>query len=297
MAEKQDEPADSPYLVRFDGKFSVKDTSPAPSKKAPDKDACKQRLEELVAELAGLQDVLYAHDRRPVLLVFQALDAAGKDSTIRAVLSGVDPAGCEVYSFKRPTENELDHDFLWRTALCLPQRGRIGVFNRSYYEEVLTVRVHPEFLQYQKLPALPKKLDDLWEERFESIREHEKHLARNGMVILKFWLNVSHEEQRERLLKRLEQPEKNWKFESGDLRERGFWKDYMRAYESALNATSRPWAPWYAIPADRKSFMQMTVADIIVRSLKKLDLRYPALEDSEQAQLAEFKNALDKDLP
>lgn len=296
MAEKYAEPADSPYLVPFDGKFLVKDASTVPPKKAPDKEACKQGLEVRVAELAGLQDVLYANDRRPVLLVFQAMDAAGKDSTIRAVLSGVNPAGCEVYAFKRPTENELDHDFLWRTALCLPQRGRIGVFNRSYYEEVLAVRVHPEFLQHQKLPTLPKKLGDLWEERFESIREHEKHLARNGMVILKFWLHVSREEQRERFLKRLAEPEKHWKFESGDLRERSFWKDYMGAYEAALNATSRPWAPWYAIPADKKAFMQMTVADIIVRSLKKLDLRYPELEDSELAQLADFKKSLDQEL-
>ncbi len=281
----------SPYLVSYDGRFRVKRADTAP-RNAPDKAAARTELAERVGELDELQRILYAHDNHAVLLIFQAMDAAGKDSTIRAVLSGADPAGCEVYSFKRPSEQELDHDFLWRSAVCLPQRGRIGAFNRCYYEEVLAVRVHPEFLGAQKLPNLPKKLDDLWEERYKSIREHEKHLARSGMVILKFWLNVSAEEQRKRFLARLDEPEKNWKFELGDVRERGFWHDYMRAYEDALNATSRPWAPWYAIPADNKSYMRLAVAEIIVRSLKKLDLHYPKLEPEELARFRGLKRQL-----
>jgi PPK2 family polyphosphate:nucleotide phosphotransferase len=286
------EAVESPYLVPHDGSFRIKDAATAPPKKAPDKEQRKTRLAELVEELATLQHILYAHDNHAVLMIFQAMDAAGKDSTIRAVLSGVDPAGCEVYSFKRPTDNELSHDFLWRTGVCLPQRGRIGVFNRSYYEEVLAVRVHPEFLAAQKLPYQPKKLDELWKERFESIRDQEKHLARSGTVILKFWLNVSPDEQRDRLLARLEEPEKNWKFEEGDLAERARWKDYMAAYEDALNQTSRPHAPWYAIPADSKSFMRMTVADILVRTLKSLDLKYPKLAKEELAKFGEMKKQL-----
>lgn len=286
---------DSPYLVQAGGKFSVKDSPTSPPKKALDKEQRKLLLAKSVEQLAELQNILYAHDNHSVLMIFQAMDAAGKDSTIRAVLSGVDPAGCEVYSFKRPSENELDHDFLWRTSQCLPQRGRIGVFNRSYYEEVLAVRVHPEFLGAQKLPWRPKNLEDLWQQRMESIRDHEKHLARNGTVILKFWLNVSPEEQRNRLLARLEEPEKNWKFESGDLAERALWKEYMAAYESALNETSRPWAPWYAIPADSKSFMRMTVADILVRTLQSLGLKYPALEPDELAKLGAMKKQLAKE--
>ncbi|MGH8530708.1 MAG: PPK2 family polyphosphate kinase [Nevskiales bacterium] len=284
--------AKSPHLVAFDGRFKLKHAPTEAPKGAPDKTAAKARLAELVKKLDELQRVLYAHDNHSVLLVFQAMDAAGKDSTIRAVLSGVDPAGCEVYSFKRPSEQELGHDFLWRTAQCLPQRGRIGVFNRSYYEEVLAVCVHPEFLGAQKLPALPKNLDRLWEERYKSIRDHEKHLARSGTLILKFWLNVSAEEQRKRFMTRLQEPEKNWKFELADVRERGFWRQYMRAYEDALNATSRPWAPWYAIPADNKAYMRMAVAEIIVRSLKKLDLHYPRLEADELAKFARLRRQL-----
>ncbi len=281
----------SPYLVPFDGSFKLARSPTAPPKNGPDKESRRAQLEALVAELAELQKLLYAHDRYSLLLVFQAMDAAGKDSTIRAVLSGVDPAGCEVYSFKRPSDTELDHDFLWRTAHCLPQRGRIGVFNRSWYEEVLVVRVHPEYLEGQKLPYRPS-LEELWSQRYESIRDHEKHLARNGTVILKFWLNVSAEEQRSRLLARLEEPEKHWKFETADVHERELWKDYMRAYESALNATSTPHAPWYAIPADSKSFMRATVADIVVRTLRSLDLRYPALDEKGQVWLDEMRKYL-----
>ena len=284
----------SPYRVPYDGKFRVARAATAPPQGKADKEACKQRLTAAVQELSELQNILYAHDYHSVLLIFQAMDAAGKDSTIRAVLSGVDPAGCQVYAFKRPSLQDLDHDFLWRTSACLPERGRIGVFNRSYYEEVLAVRVHPELLNHQKLPRIPKNLDDLWQERYESIRDHEKHLARNGTLILKFWLNVSLEEQRRRFLARLDEPEKNWKFESGDITERAHWKDYMHAYEAALNATSRPWAPWYAIPADHKPFMRATVAGIIVDNLKQLDLHYPQLEADEIAQFDSMRAQLRK---
>jgi len=285
----------SPYLVPYDGKFRVPRAATRPPEKRSDKETCKLWLAEAVEELSELQHMLYAHDYHSVLLVFQAMDAAGKDSTIRAVLTGVDPAGCDVHAFKRPSLQELDHDFLWRTATRLPERGRIGVFNRSYYEEVLAVRVHPEFLKFQKLPRIPKKLDEIWEERYESIRDHEKHLARNGTLILKFWLNVSREEQRTRFLSRLDEPEKNWKFESADISERSHWREYMKAYESALNATSRPWAPWYAIPADNKPFMRATVAELIVANMKKLDLRYPELEPDEKAKFDEMREQLKKD--
>jgi PPK2 family polyphosphate:nucleotide phosphotransferase len=281
----------SPHLVPFDGSFAVSAAATRPPRGAPDKDECKARLAELVEEFDELQQILYAHDNHAVLLVFQALDAAGKDSTIRAVLTGVNPAGCQVFSFKAPTPEELDHDFLWRTTRCLPERGRIGIFNRSYYEEVLVVRVHPEYLRGQKLPDVPN-LKRIWDERFESIREFEKHLARSGTIVLKFWLNVSKKEQRKRFLSRLDEPEKNWKFNSADLDERARWKEYMKAYREALVATSRPWAPWYAIPADSKSYMRMCVADVIVRSLRTLELRYPRPDARTLARLRELRNAL-----
>lgn len=271
------DPVASPYLVAFDGSFAIGEAPNAPPADHAGKKAAKKELKGLREELAELQRILYAHDRHSVLLVFQAMDAAGKDGTIRAVLKGVNPAGCQVFSFKKPSPLELDHDFLWRTSVRLPERGRIGVFNRSYYEEVLVVRVHPEILGYQQLPSDVDR-ETIWEDRFASIRDHEAHLARNGTVILKFFLHVSKEEQRQRFLARLDEPEKNWKFSKADLHERGFWDDYQRAYEAALNATSTPHAPWYAIPADSKPFMRRTVADIVVRRLKQLDLRYPEVD-------------------
>lgn len=282
----------SPYLVPTNGTFKLRQASTQPPKKAPSKAACKARLAALVAEMAALQQVLYANDHRALLLVFQAMDAAGKDSTIRAVLSGIDPAGCQVTSFKTPSATELEHDFLWRTTLALPERGRIGVFNRSHYEEVLVVRVHPEYLKSQRLHNLPPKLETLWAQRYESIRDFEKHLAQNGTTIIKFWLNVSKDEQRERFLARLEEPEKNWKFNSGDITERARWDDYMSAYETALNATSRPHAPWYAIPADSKSYMRMVVAEIIVDTLKQMKLQYPTPAEEEKARFAEMEQLL-----
>lgn len=287
---------DSPYLVPDDGSFSVAAAPTKPPEGAPGKKACRKLLKEQTKALRDLQRVLYASDNHAVLLVFQAMDAAGKDGTIRAVMSGVNPAGCQVYSFKQPSSEELDHDFLWRTARCLPERGRIGIFNRSYYEEVLVVRVHPEYLGGQKLPD-PIDLDTIWEERLESIRDHEKHLARQGVVILKFWLNVSHEEQKERFLARIDEPEKNWKFSTGDIKERRFWPDYMNAYEAALKATSTPWAPWYAIPADDKPFMRLKVAEIVVQSLQRLGLEYPELDDKERARLQEMRDLLENEPP
>ncbi|MEJ2078655.1 MAG: polyphosphate kinase 2 family protein [Acidobacteriota bacterium] len=275
----------NPFLVPYDGSFRVKQVSTEPPDRDRHKIRNKKRLRKLVGQLDQLQRVLYADDSFAVLLIFQALDAAGKDSTIRAVLRGVNPAGCQVFSFKQPTAEELDHDFLWRTHSHLPERGRIGVFNRSYYEEVLVVRVHPEFLDQQRLGIRPGR-KRLWEERLESIRNHELHLARNGTIILKFWLNVSREEQRKRFLSRLEEKSKNWKFSESDVQERGFWDRYMKAYEEALRATSRPWAPWYAIPADDKPFMRTTVARIVAQSLRRLPLRFP---DIGADKLAEFE--------
>ena len=285
---------DSPWRVPYDGRFKVATAPTRPPKDKLDKGDRQARLAELVEELASLQHILYAHDHRSLLLVFQAMDAAGKDSTIRAVLSGVDPAGCQVTSFKQPSSSELEHDFLWRTTLALPERGRIGVFNRSYYEEVLAVRVHPEFLKAQRLPQPMPPLKQLWADRYESIRDYEKHLARNGTVILKFWLHVGKEEQRQRLLARLDEPAKNWKFNSGDVSERQHWNSYVRAYEDALNATSRPCAPWYAIPADSKSYMRMAIAEIVVQTLRGLDLRYPTLDASELRRFAAMRRALSR---
>jgi PPK2 family polyphosphate:nucleotide phosphotransferase len=281
----------SPYLVPYDATLSISDAATAPPKDAPGKKKCKEQLEACVEELSELQRVLYAHNKYAVLLVFQALDAAGKDSTIRAILTGVNPAGCHVTSFKKPSTEELEHDFLWRTACSLPSRGTIGVFNRSYYEEVLVTRVHPELLRYQNLPG-PSKGKRFWEGRYRSIRDHEQHLAENGTIILKFWLNVSREEQKQRFLSRIDEPEKNWKFASGDVEERGYWKQYMKAYKEALNQTSRPWAPWYAIPADNKPFMRLTVAQLVVENMKALKLKYPSVEDEQRQHFGDMRRQL-----
>ena len=284
----------SKYLVNYDGTFSVDRAATEPPGGSPGKKSCKQRLAELIDEIADLQQILYAHDKYAILLIFQAMDAAGKDSTIRAVMSGINPAGCQVFSFKQPTPEELDHDFLWRTTNCLPERGRIGIFNRSYYEEVLVVRVHPEILKGQKLPDTIN-LKNIWQRRYESIRNHEEHLARNGTVILKFWLNVSKEEQKQRFLSRIDRPKKNWKFSSGDVHERRFWTNYMTAYGYAVNATSRPWAPWYAVPADSKPFMRLSVAEIIAKNLKKLELKYPTVGEKQRANFSEMRKILENE--
>lgn len=283
----------SPYLVKFNGNFSVTEAVTAPDE-APTKKGYKKHLDDLVEELDDLQRRLYAQDRYALLLVFQAMDAAGKDSTIRAVMRGINPAGCQVFSFKQPSKEELDHDFLWRSARCLPERGRIGIFNRSYYEEVLVVRVHPEFLPAQRLPQQPP-LDVLWEQRYTSIRDHEAHLARNGTIIVKFWLNVSKNEQRQRFLSRLKEPEKHWKFSDRDVAERELWEHYMHAYEQALRETSRPWAPWYAIPADDKRYMRIQVADIIVKTLRSLDLQYPVSAAADQQTMQHMRDKLESE--
>ena len=287
-------PPTTPWTVPTDASFSRDRVSCAPPDGAPSGKAAKHALQKQVGQLDDLQRRLYAEDRYAVLLVFQAMDAAGKDSTIRAVFTGVNPSAFQVTSFKQPSKNELDQDFLWRTTRALPQRGRIGVFNRSYYEEVLVVRVHPEYLGAQKLPpdVMPGDLNELWAQRFESIVDHERHLARNGTVILKFWLNVSREEQKRRFLRRLDIPEKNWKFNAGDVDERRYWNEYMAAYEDALRHTSKPWAPWYAIPADDKRFMRLTVAQIVVDTLEKMGLRYPEVDDTERARFEELRRRL-----
>jgi len=255
------------------------------------KESALAELKSNIETMAVEQDVLYAADAYALLVVFQALDAAGKDGTIKHVMSGVNPQGCEVCSFKSPSQEELDHDYLWRSAKRLPQRGRIGIFNRSYYEEVLVVRVHPELLALQHLPALGKN-ESLWKRRFEEINCFERYLASNGIVILKFFLNISKAEQKARFLKRIEQKEKNWKFSAADIRERHYWNDYMEAYEEMFNQTSTEWAPWYVIPSDHKWFTRLCVSEIIVATLKSLGLKYPKVSDKELTELQKAKQEL-----
>ena len=260
-----------------------------------DKGELRERARELLdasrSSLADAQERLYADDRHSLLLVFQAMDAAGKDGTIKHVMSGVNPAGTQVTSFKAPSAEELDHDFLWRVARALPERGRVGIFNRSHYEEVLVVRVHPEYLDGQRLPS-DTRGEELWRQRYESINGFERHLARNGTVIVKFFLNVSKREQRQRFLDRLDDADKTWKFNSGDVAERGHWDEYMTAYEDALSATSTEWAPWYVIPADRKPVMRALVANVVARTVDGMDLRFPEVPDEERAALAQARARL-----
>ena len=270
-------PPQSRWSVPVDGTFDVRAAATSPPGEVPRKKELRRGLNDLIKELDDLQYRLFVEDRHSLLLIFQALDAGGKDSTIRAVFRGVNPAGLQVTSFKEPSSYELDHDFLWRTARLLPERGRLGVFNRSYYEEVLVVRVHPELLKPQRLPD-GDSLEELWEGRLTSIRDHEAHLARNGTTVIKFWLNVSREAQAERLRDRVEGREKQWKFSMSDVRDRQHWDAYLDAYQQALNATSRPWAPWYVIPADNKPFMRHAVAGIIVETLRALDPQLPRTE-------------------
>ncbi len=292
------EAAPSPYLVEPDGDFRIALQPTEAPGEFPSKGAAKQMLRAAVAELAELQQALYAEDRWSVLLIFQAMDAAGKDGTIRRLLSGVNPAGCQVMAFKRPSAREIDHDFLWRTSMRVPERGRIGVFNRSYYEEVLVVRVHPQIVAGQRLPhvVMPEAKEDFWAERMRSIAAHERHLAANGTAIVKFFLNVSRSEQRRRFLSRLVEPEKRWKFSEGDLEEAQHWDAYMEAYEDALRHTSVPWAPWYAIPADHKPTMRALVADIVVRSIRSLAATYPQVPDDDQARMDVLRTELEREV-
>src|SRR6187551_850849 len=259
------------------------------------KDADKSRAKEVLAmgvtALAELQDKLYAQDKWAVLLIFQAMDAAGKDGAIKHVMSGTNPQGCQVYSFKSPSSDDLDHDYLWRCMKCLPNRGHIGIFNRSYYEEVLVVRVHPDFLAKQKMP--PRLVDkNIWEERFEDIRNFEQYLARNGVVVRKFFLHVSKKEQKQRFLDRIDDPLKNWKFSSNDASERDYWDDYMKAYEEMIQQTATKEAPWYVVPADNKWFTRVIVGSAVIEALTSLDLAYPEVDQSKLKELAVAKKKL-----
>lgn len=281
----------SPFTITSGKNFRLKDFDSRDTRGLKDKVEAEKALAAGVERLAALQERLYAQDRWSVLLVFQAMDAAGKDSAIEHVMSGVNPQGCQVFSFKAPSAEDLDHDFLWRTNCCLPERGRIGIFNRSYYEEVLVVRVHPELLAAQKLPrALVSKR--IWEERFEDIRAFERYMARNGYIILKFFLNVSKEEQKQRFLDRIEQPDKNWKFSLADAKERGAWKDHMSAYEDAIRRTASKEAPWIVVPADRKWFARLVVAAAIVDALERLDLEFPTLDAEKKKELGAARRML-----
>ena len=285
-----------PYRVTRGKKFRLKDFDPGDTGDlgSDQKPMARELLEKGIQWLAEEQGKLYAQDRHSLLLLFQAMDAAGKDSTIRHVMSGVNPQGCQVFSFKQPSMEELDHDYLWRSRKCLPERGRIGIFNRSYYEEVLVVRVHPELLGRQRLPpALVTK--DIWKERLDDIAGFERYLARQGTTVLKFFLHLSRKEQKHRFLQRLDQPEKNWKFSSADIGERRYWDDYMAAYEDAIRRTASREAPWYVVPADNKWYTRLVVAAAIVDAIRKLDLAYPGIDDARRKEIAVARRSLTRE--
>jgi len=279
------------YRVDNGKHFRMKEFDPADTGHWRSKEHAEQALQQGIARTAELQSMLYAQDRWALLLIFQAMDAAGKDGIIKHVMSGVNPQGCQVYSFKAPSDLELQHDFLWRTTRCLPERGHIGIFNRSYYEEVLVVRVHPQILQSQKTPpVLCGK--NIWEERFEDIRSFERHMARSGTVIRKFFLHVSKKEQKKRFLARLDEPEKNWKFSASDIKERQYWDDYQGAYEDMIRNTASEHAPWYVVPADNKWFTRIVVSGVIVETLESLDLAYPKVDEQKRRELEAAKKQL-----
>jgi len=282
------------YRIENGKKFRLKAYDPADTGHWKSKEHASETLQEQITRTAELQDRLYAQDEWALLLIFQAMDAAGKDGAIKHVMSGVNPQGCEVSAFKSPSARELQHDFLWRTTLQLPERGHIGIFNRSYYEEVLVVRVHPEFLRAQKIPSslVDKKI---WDERFEDIRCFERHMARSGTVIRKFFLHVSKKEQKKRFLERLDEPEKNWKFSANDVREREFWDDYQDAYEDMIANTSTKHAPWYVVPADNKWFTRLVISTVIVDTLESLKLKYPKMDEKMRKELQAAKQALLKE--
>ena len=282
------------FRVREGKKVNLKKWPTGTERYYGSKKQYKKLLRERIEEMSELQNLLYASNRYSVLLIFQAMDAAGKDSAIKHVMSGVNPQGCQVFSFKHPSAQELDHDFLWRTANCLPERGRIGIFNRSYYEEVLIVRVHPEILRSQGIPE--ELLDDrkIWDQRYRSITGLEDHLYRNGTRIVKFFLHLSKEEQRKRFLARIDEPDKNWKFSAADLRERALWKDYMKAYEACLSATSRRHAPWYVVPADDKENARLIVSEIILDTLKDLQMEYPKSSAQHRKELRALRKQMEK---
>jgi PPK2 family polyphosphate:nucleotide phosphotransferase len=282
-----------PYRIGNGKKFRLTDVDPRDTGelKSEDKPRAKEALQSGVQTLAELQDVLYAQDRWSVLLIFQAMDAAGKDGAIKHVMSGVNPQGCQVTSFKTPTSEDLNHDYLWRCMKALPERGRIGIFNRSYYEETLVVRVHPEFLSGQRLPK-ECVTKNIWEGRFQDIRSFERYLTRNGTVVRKFFLHVSRKEQQKRFLERLDNPDKNWKFSANDAKERGFWDKYMEAYEETIRETTTEDSPWYVVPADNKWFTRVVVAAAVIDALASLDLGYPKVDVAKQEELATAKKAL-----
>ncbi len=280
-----------PYRITDGDKFRLKDHDPADTHGLKDKRQAQGLLEDGIELLSHMQEKLYAQDRWALLLIFQAMDAAGKDGAIKHVMSGVNPQGCEVFSFKSPSNEELDHDYLWRTHKCIPARGKIGIFNRSHYEEVLVVRVHPPFLKAQKLPdrLITKQI---WEERYEDINAFERYLTRNGVVIRKFFLHVSKKEQKKRFLERLEDSKKNWKFSMADVQERSFWKDYQEAYEEMIQNTARKHAPWYVIPADTKWFTRLAVALAIIDALNELDLSFPDVDKAKKKELQAVRDSL-----
>lgn len=281
-----------PYRVESGKKFRLKDFDPGDTGPIKSKESAKEWLQKGIAWLAEEQDKLYAQDRWSILLIFQAMDAAGKDGAIRHVMSGVNPQGCQVYSFKAPSMEDLDHDFLWRSIKCLPERGRIGIHNRSYYEETLVVRVHPQILAGQRIPpSLVGK--HIWKERYEDIVNLERYLTRNGTIVRKFFLNVSKDEQKKRFYERLDTPSKNWKFSSSDARERGFWDDYMEVYEDTISHTATKDAPWFVIPADNKWFTRVVVAAAIVDALQSLKLHYPKTSKDKVQELAAARALLD----
>jgi PPK2 family polyphosphate:nucleotide phosphotransferase len=282
-----------PYRITNGKKFRLKHVDPADTGdlKSADKPRAKEALQNGVEAMAELQDVLYAQDRWSLLLIFQAMDAAGKDGTIKHVMSGVNPQGCQVSSFKGPTSEDLDHDYLWRCVKQLPERGRIGIFNRSYYEETLVVRVHPEFLAGQKLPK-ECFTKDIWKERFQDIRAFERYLHRNGIAVVKFFLHISKEEQQKRFLERLDDPDKNWKFSVNDARERGFWDDYMEAYEETIRETASEKSPWYVVPADNKWFTRVIVAAAVIDALAAMKLQYPKVSEAKRQELAATRKEL-----
>ena len=282
-----------PYRITNGKKFRLKHVDPADTGdlKSADKPRAKEALQNGVEAMAELQDVLYAQDRWSLLLIFQAMDAAGKDGTIKHVMSGVNPQGCQVSSFKGPTSEDLDHDYLWRCVKQLPERGRIGIFNRSYYEETLVVRVHPEFLAGQKLPK-ECVTKDIWKERFQDIRAFERYLYRNGTAVVKFFLHISKEEQQKRFLERLDDPDKNWKFSVNDARERGFWDDYMEAYEETIRETASENSPWYVVPADNKWFTRVIVAAAVIDALAAMNLQYPKVSEAKRQELAATRKEL-----
>jgi PPK2 family polyphosphate:nucleotide phosphotransferase len=286
----------APYRVTHAKGFHLDDVEPGDTHglSSDRKPEAREMLARGVEWLAEAQDKLYAQDRWAVLLVFQAMDAAGKDSTIKHVMSGVNPQGCQVYSFKQPSAEELDHDYLWRYVRNTPERGRIGIFNRSYYEEVLVVRVHQELLERQKVPA-PLVDKQIWKQRYEDITAYERYLSRNGVLVLKFFLHVSREEQKRRFLERLDRSEKNWKFSASDVAEREHWDEYMKAYEQAIRATASKHAPWYVVPADNKWFTRLVVAAAIVDGLERLQLAYPKVDDAKRKELASARQLLMKE--